>query len=64
MSLSDNVNNTRSLSVMTVLPGRATLENCTTACFNYGFRFSGAEYSTYANFLLDAHKSLNFDLPK
>lgn len=47
--LSDNVNNTRTLSAMAVPPGQVTLENCTTVCFKSGFRFSGAEYSTYVN---------------
>lgn len=44
---SDNVNNTRTLSVPTFLTGPVTLEACTSACFKAGFRFSGAEYSSY-----------------
>lgn len=42
--ISDNVNGVRTLSVGTAVSS-VTLESCTSACFNAGYRFSGAEYS-------------------
>ena len=44
---SDNVNGVRSLSHGAAVAGQVTLESCTSACFNAGYRFSGAEYSAY-----------------
>lgn len=44
---SDNVNNRRTLPFPATLTGQVTIENCTSTCFQSGFQFSGAEYSTY-----------------
>jgi hypothetical protein len=43
---SDNVNGAGpTLSKPTGLPSPVTIEGCTSACFNGGYRFSGTEYS-------------------
>lgn len=46
---SDNVDG-RALPIATAVTGQVTIESCTTACFNTGYQFSGAEYAEYAHF--------------
>lgn len=41
---SDNVDG-RALPIAGAVTGQVTIESCTTACFNAGYQFSGAEYA-------------------
>lgn len=45
MVCSDNTNGGRTLTAGMTVPSPVTIESCTTACFNAGMQYAGAEYS-------------------